>query len=362
MKKITLAMIIFLSFLVFQTNFSIIKAYEEGTFIIINKSNNKLAHYKEGQLIKVYSVATGRGPSMTPEGTFKIVNKIKNRPYYKENIPGGHPNNPLGDRWLGLNARGTWGTTYAIHGNNNPNSIGTYASAGCVRMYDEEVRELFNRVAKNTTVIITTSNKPFEQIAKDNKLYVGPKIESYEKVITLVQKEELYELPEEDKKTNERLEKTDYKANGKAKDWLRIETEDGLKWIKPNKYIEGKVEKFERTIYLFEETVSHNVLGSSVVVVKLKPNKYQTIEKIGDWYKIETKYGLKWVYVESATLGKSIEEDRNIEVLDLTPKYVHPLFKVKNNIDTEDDLIYDIFYLGFKRVKYLEMLRMFSKE
>lgn len=139
--------------------------------IIINKAINRLAFYENGKLVKEFKVATGRSQELTPEGKFKIVNKIVNRPYYKENIPGGDPRNPLGNRWLGLNARGTWGTTYAIHGNSNPASIGTYASSGCVRMYDEEVEWLFDHVQKNTTVFITSSNKTFNDIATANQLF-----------------------------------------------------------------------------------------------------------------------------------------------------------------------------------------------
>ncbi|MGG0587404.1 L,D-transpeptidase [Priestia megaterium] len=68
--------------------------------IIINKSTNTLAFYDRGKLVRTFKVATGRQMSYTPEGTFSIVNKIKNRPYYKDNIRGGDPRNPLGDRWL----------------------------------------------------------------------------------------------------------------------------------------------------------------------------------------------------------------------------------------------------------------------
>ncbi|MFL6562068.1 MAG: L,D-transpeptidase family protein [Bacillus sp. (in: firmicutes)] len=139
-----------------------------GKFIIINKATNRLAYYANGQLQKQFKVGTGRSQSYTPEGRFKIVNKIKNRPYYKGHIPGGDPRNPLGNRWLGLNARGTWGTTYAIHGNNNPSSIGGYVSSGCIRMYDNEVEWLFNQVPTGTTVIITSSGKSFNSIAAAN--------------------------------------------------------------------------------------------------------------------------------------------------------------------------------------------------
>ncbi len=141
-------------------------ATSKNQLIIINKSTNKLAFFENGKLVKTFSVATGRNASYTPEGTFNIVNKIKDRPYYKGGIPGGDPRNPLGDRWLGLNARGTYGTTYAIHGNSNPSSIGKYVSSGCVRMYDEDVRWLFSQVELQTKVIIGQfKSQAFETIA-----------------------------------------------------------------------------------------------------------------------------------------------------------------------------------------------------
>ncbi|MGG1674952.1 L,D-transpeptidase family protein [Neobacillus sp. NRS-1170] len=139
-----------------------------GKLIIINKANNRLAYYDNGRFIREFKVGTGRSQSLTPEGKFKIVNKIVNRPYYTGHISGGDPRNPLGNRWLGLNARGTWGTTYAIHGNNNPSSIGGYVSSGCIRMYDNEVEWLFSQVPINTPVVITSSGKSFNSIAAAN--------------------------------------------------------------------------------------------------------------------------------------------------------------------------------------------------
>ncbi len=161
---------ILLIFLLFSI-FSIFATSTEASvshLIVINKKNNQLAYYQNGKLTKIFPVGTGRSASLTPEGHFKIVNKIKNRPYYKDKIPGGSPKNPLGNRWLGLNARGTWGTTYAIHGNNNPSSIGYYVSAGCIRMHNDQVEWLFNTVPVNTPVIITTSAKGFNSIASAN--------------------------------------------------------------------------------------------------------------------------------------------------------------------------------------------------
>lgn len=164
MKKLMVAMMLLVSLLFFEAP----AEAAGGDMIIINKSNNQLAYYKNAKLVKTFKVGTGRKASYTPEGTFKVVNKIKNRPYYSGKIPGGDPRNPLGDRWLGLNARGTWGTTYAIHGNNNPKSIGGYVSAGCIRMYDNEVQWLYDQVKVNTPVVITSSKKSFNAIAAAN--------------------------------------------------------------------------------------------------------------------------------------------------------------------------------------------------
>ncbi|WP_316568240.1 L,D-transpeptidase family protein [Neobacillus sp. YIM B06451] len=164
MKKVLISLLLFFSMVLYEAP----ALAAGGDFIIINKSTNLLAYYKNSTLVKIFSVGTGREPSLTPEGKFKVVNKIVNRPYYKEKIPGGSPKNPLGKRWLGLNANGTWGTTYAIHGNNNPSSIGKYVSGGCIRMHNEEVQWLFDQVAVNTPVIITASKLPFHSIASAN--------------------------------------------------------------------------------------------------------------------------------------------------------------------------------------------------
>jgi lipoprotein-anchoring transpeptidase ErfK/SrfK len=128
--------------------------YEQ--FIIIDKSENKLYFYESGKLIKSFPVATGLKPSYTPEGLFVIVEKIKNRPYYKGHIKGGDPKNPLGDRWLGLKVTKNGQTSYAygIHGTNNEKSIGKYISQGCIRMHNKDVHWLFDEVANNTPVLI----------------------------------------------------------------------------------------------------------------------------------------------------------------------------------------------------------------
>jgi len=63
------------------------------------------------------------------------------------------PDNPLGARALYLFANGS-DTLFRIHGTNEPQSIGTAASSGCIRMLNEEVVELYDRVEIGTKVIV----------------------------------------------------------------------------------------------------------------------------------------------------------------------------------------------------------------
>jgi lipoprotein-anchoring transpeptidase ErfK/SrfK len=65
-------------------------------------------------------------------------------------IPGGAPNNPMGVAALVLD-----GGKYAIHGTNNPGSIGGFVSHGCIRMYNQDITDLYDRVAVGTPVIVT---------------------------------------------------------------------------------------------------------------------------------------------------------------------------------------------------------------
>lgn len=120
--------------------------------IEVDKKTNYLYLYKAGKIVKTYRVATGRTKSLTPEGTFRMIIKI-NQPGWK-GIPGGDPKNPLGARWLGLQVNGDNGRMYGIHGTNNPKSIGTHASSGCVRMHNNDVINLYNTIPTNTLVWI----------------------------------------------------------------------------------------------------------------------------------------------------------------------------------------------------------------
>lgn len=135
-------------------------------FIIVNKRVNELAFIDDGKIQYVKPIATGKQPTLTPEGLFTVVIKAENPYYRKRNVPGGSPENPLGTRWIGFDAKETDGRTYGIHGTNQPFSIGKYVSDGCIRMYNEDVEQLFKRVPLGTKVYITSSDESFYQIAK----------------------------------------------------------------------------------------------------------------------------------------------------------------------------------------------------
>ena len=66
-------------------------------------------------------------------------------------IPGGTPGNPMGARALTLSGGGQ----YAIHGTNRPESIGNFVSHGCIRMFNEDIIDLFERVSVGTEVVVT---------------------------------------------------------------------------------------------------------------------------------------------------------------------------------------------------------------
>jgi lipoprotein-anchoring transpeptidase ErfK/SrfK len=65
-------------------------------------------------------------------------------------IPGGSSHNPMGPRAMTLS-----GGQYAIHGTNRPSSIGTFASYGCIRMYNQDIVDLFDRVSVGAPVVVT---------------------------------------------------------------------------------------------------------------------------------------------------------------------------------------------------------------
>lgn len=84
-------------------------------------------------------------PAWAPPAELK-----RDKPSLPSVIPGGSPRNPMGARALTLS-----GGEYAIHGTNNPRSIGTFASYGCIRMHNVDIIDLYDRVGVGTPVMVS---------------------------------------------------------------------------------------------------------------------------------------------------------------------------------------------------------------
>jgi hypothetical protein len=118
----------------------------DGYHLYVDLDNMLMYVYKNGELVKTYEVSGGRASTPSPVGTWKIISK--------DNWGEG-----FGGAWLGFNV--PWGL-YGIHGTNEPWSIGKYnTSKGCIRMRNNEVKELYKMVPYNATVTIVYENMPF---------------------------------------------------------------------------------------------------------------------------------------------------------------------------------------------------------
>ena len=125
--------------------------------ILVNKTSNDLLLTMNGKFFKRYTVSTGKY-GKTPVGTFKITVKEVEPIWYIDGrqIPYGDKENILGTRWMAIEATGDTmpASGYGIHGTWEPDSLGRQASAGCVRMRNSDVEELFMIVPEGTPVTI----------------------------------------------------------------------------------------------------------------------------------------------------------------------------------------------------------------
>jgi lipoprotein-anchoring transpeptidase ErfK/SrfK len=132
--------------------------YSSGTVVV--KTGERKLYYVlgNGQAVR-YPVGVGRaGKQWT--GTAIIDRKQlspawsppadvrRDKPSLPDVIPGGTSANPMGAAAMTLSGGGE----YAIHGTNDPRSIGGFVSYGCIRMYNEDALDLYNRVSLGTTL------------------------------------------------------------------------------------------------------------------------------------------------------------------------------------------------------------------
>jgi L,D-transpeptidase ErfK/SrfK len=130
--------------------------------IVINKAELRLYYFRADGLIETHAIGIGREGHDTPEGQTTIVRKAKDpvwrptaatrkdRPELPAQVGPG-PDNPLGDRALYFG----W-PTYLIHGTNKPYGVGRRVSRGCIRLYPEVSRHLFDSVPIGTKVRVVT--------------------------------------------------------------------------------------------------------------------------------------------------------------------------------------------------------------
>ena len=134
--------------------------YPAGT-IVIHESQRRLYLMLGSGRALSYPVGVGRY-GMQWSGTVQIDGKYiqpawsppasikRENPRLPDVIPGGSPHNPMGVAALTL-----IGGKYAIHGTNTPGSVGHFVSHGCIRMYNADITDLYQRVAVGTTVVVT---------------------------------------------------------------------------------------------------------------------------------------------------------------------------------------------------------------
>ena len=133
--------------------------YEPGT-IVVSQSRRRLYLIGEDGGAISYPVAVGKFGKQW-RGTAVVDGKYRNpawappaevkraEPWLPDYIPGGSSHNPMGMRALTLS-----GGEYAIHGTNRPDSIGTAASYGCIRMFNRDIVDLYERVDVGTPVVM----------------------------------------------------------------------------------------------------------------------------------------------------------------------------------------------------------------
>jgi lipoprotein-anchoring transpeptidase ErfK/SrfK len=131
-----------------------------GKTIVVWVNRNQLELYDGFEVEKTWSVATAKPGWTTPVGDWRIWDKRENPEWHNPAldswgaglpavVPGG-PGNPMGTRAIYIDAPGL----IRIHGTTDPSSIGRYASHGCIRMHNEEIEDLFERIDVGDHVIV----------------------------------------------------------------------------------------------------------------------------------------------------------------------------------------------------------------
>lgn len=123
--------------------------------VVVSLSKRHVQVYQGSQLLDKYAIAVAKPGWETPTGTFQVLEMEQDptwvHPITGIAVPPGN-NNPLGAAWIGFlsNEVGEIG----FHGTNQEELIGEAVSHGCLRMRNEDVKELYAHIAKGTPVIV----------------------------------------------------------------------------------------------------------------------------------------------------------------------------------------------------------------
>lgn len=109
--------------------------------------------------VKQFPVGLGQDGS-TPRGEWRVATKLLNPTYYPPRggqiIASDDPDNPLGERWIGLqgiSGEAVGQLRYGIHGTSDPDSIGKSVSLGCIRMYNEDVEVVYDCLVEEHSTV-----------------------------------------------------------------------------------------------------------------------------------------------------------------------------------------------------------------
>ena len=121
--------------------------------VVVDLDSRVLLYRHGDEVVRMWQVGIGKEKHDTPIGEFTIGHKIEKPAHTTRGLPYGHPDNPLGSRWLALNRDGK-NTSYGIHGTSDPSGVGGEVSLGCIRMRNEEVNQLFDILPRGARVVI----------------------------------------------------------------------------------------------------------------------------------------------------------------------------------------------------------------
>lgn len=135
---------------------AVLKIPDQALSVRIHRDARVVLVFAGAELVRVYPCAIGKEGHDTPTGEFVIVEKDPKPHWYAPGggrVDYGHPDNPLGEGWLGF-ADTPEHKGYGIHGNNDETSIGKRASRGCIRLRNADIVELFSWVPSTGTRVV----------------------------------------------------------------------------------------------------------------------------------------------------------------------------------------------------------------